>query len=139
MPPWKVQSGKLGVELSILETPPRNIPGLTFQYGKILFDNDRTDMLHSFHFGTIYLKCPCAHLGMTDSSDFDARLGATIREARLDAGYTQEEIARALGVTAATIARHELGIRRLSVSTLLQIAAVLELPLSQLIPGAAQL
>ena len=76
---------------------------------------------------------------MTDSSDFDARLGTTIREARLDAGYTQEEIARALGVTPATIARYELGIRRLSVGTLLQIAAALELPLSRLVPGAEQL
>jgi transcriptional regulator with XRE-family HTH domain len=76
---------------------------------------------------------------MTDGSDFEARLGAAIREARLDAGYTQEEIARALGVTPATIARYELGIRRLSVGTLLQIAAALEMPLSHLVPGAAQL
>jgi transcriptional regulator with XRE-family HTH domain len=76
---------------------------------------------------------------MMDDTDFDARLGAAIREARLDAGYTQEEIARVLKVTPATIARYELGIRRLSVSALLQIAAALAQPLSQLVPGADRL
>src|SRR6266540_107929 len=76
---------------------------------------------------------------MMDGPDFDARLGAAIREARLDAGYTQEEIARALKVTPATIARYELGIRRLSVGALLQIAAALEMPLSRLVPGAERL
>jgi transcriptional regulator with XRE-family HTH domain len=76
---------------------------------------------------------------MTNDADFDAQLGAAIREARLDAGYTQEEIARILEVTPATIARYELGIRRLSISGLLQIATALELPLSQLVPGANRL
>lgn len=76
---------------------------------------------------------------MTEDAAFPARLGAAIREARLDAGYTQEEIARVLGVTPATIARYELGIRRLSVGALLQLAAALDLPLSRLVPGAARL
>jgi transcriptional regulator with XRE-family HTH domain len=76
---------------------------------------------------------------MTEGAGFDARLGAAIREARLEAGYTQEEVARVLKVTPATIARYELGIRRLSVGTLLQIAAALDMPLSQLVPGAEQL
>jgi transcriptional regulator with XRE-family HTH domain len=76
---------------------------------------------------------------MTEDAAFPARLGAALREARLTAGYTQEEIARVLGVTPATIARYELGIRRLSVGALLQLAAALELPLSRLVPGAARL
>jgi transcriptional regulator with XRE-family HTH domain len=76
---------------------------------------------------------------MIEDAAFPARLGAAIREARLTAGYTQEEIARVLGVTPATIARYELGIRRLSVGALLQLAAALELPLSRLVPGAARL
>ena len=76
---------------------------------------------------------------MTEGADFDARLGAALREARLNAGYTQEEIARVLRVTPATIARYELGVRHLSVNTLFQIAAALEMPLSQLVPGAERL
>jgi transcriptional regulator with XRE-family HTH domain len=76
---------------------------------------------------------------MTDEADFAIKLGTAMRDARLDAGYTQEELARALHVTPATIARYELGIRRVSVSTLLQIAHALGQPLSQLVPGANQL
>lgn len=76
---------------------------------------------------------------MTDHADFDVRLGSAIREARLDAGYTQEEIARVLRVTPATIARYELGIRHLSVSALIRIAAALDISLSRLVPGAEQL
>lgn len=76
---------------------------------------------------------------MTEGAGFDARLGAALREARLEAGYTQEEVARVLKVTPATIARYELGIRRLSVGALLQIAAALDIPLSQLVPGAERL
>lgn len=76
---------------------------------------------------------------MTEGVDFDARLGTALREARLNAGYTQEEIARVLKVTPGTIARYELGIRHLSISTLLQIATALDTPLSRLVPGAEQL
>jgi transcriptional regulator with XRE-family HTH domain len=76
---------------------------------------------------------------MTAGADFDTRLGTALREARLNAGYTQEEIARVLKVTPATIARYELGIRHLSISTLLQIAIALDTPLSRLVPGAEQL
>jgi transcriptional regulator with XRE-family HTH domain len=76
---------------------------------------------------------------MTQGVDFDARLGAALREARLNAGYTQEEIARVLRVTPATIARYELGVRHLSASMLLQIATALDIPLSRLVPGADRL
>jgi transcriptional regulator with XRE-family HTH domain len=72
---------------------------------------------------------------MTEGADFDARLGAALREARLNAGYTQEEIARVLRVTPATIARYELGVRHLSASMLLQIATALDISLSRLVPG----
>lgn len=74
-----------------------------------------------------------------DDADFDARLGSALREARLDAGYTQEELAGVLRVKAATIARYELGIRRISVGALLRIAAALGQPLSALVPGASGL
>lgn len=76
---------------------------------------------------------------MTGDTDFDVQLGAAIRDARLDAGYTQEELAKVLRLTPATISRYELGIRRVSVNTLLQIANALDHPLSRLIPGADRL
>jgi putative transcriptional regulator len=72
----------------------------------------------------------------THESTFSLQLGATIREARLDAGYTQDELARTLGVQPATVARYELGLRTPSVESLLTIAQTLGLPITALIPGA---
>lgn len=71
---------------------------------------------------------------MTDTTDFLFKLGSALRQARVHAGYTQEDLAKALHVTPATVARYELGIRRVPIHTLLQIADVIGQPLSQILP-----
>lgn len=76
---------------------------------------------------------------MIDDAHFVVQLGAALRQARLNAGYTQENLAKALQVTPGTIARYELGIRRISVITLLQMAQVMRQPLSHIVPGATRL
>jgi transcriptional regulator with XRE-family HTH domain len=59
-------------------------------------------------------------------------LSDRIREAREDAGLTQEQIAPLLGVTLATVSRYERGIgkRGISVAMLARIAQVTGKPLS---------
>lgn len=71
----------------------------------------------------------------TEDVSFNAQLGRAIRDARLDRGYTQEELAQALRVTPATVARYELGTRSPSIATLLQIAVLLGTTIEALVPG----
>ena len=72
---------------------------------------------------------------MTRYGDLDVQIGAALREARLAQGFTQEELARALGVNRTTIARYESGLRSLPASVLLQLAALLAVPIQALVPG----
>ena len=74
---------------------------------------------------------------MNDDADsaLDMQIGAALREARLTQGFTQDELARALGVNRTTIARYESGIRSLSISALLQVARALTVPVTVLVPG----
>lgn len=67
----------------------------------------------------------------------DQQIGAALREARLTQGFTQDELAQALGINRTTIARYESGIRGLSIGALLQIAQVLDVALTTLLPGTA--
>jgi transcriptional regulator with XRE-family HTH domain len=65
----------------------------------------------------------------------DAQIGAAVREARLNRGVTQGELAAALGLTHGSIARYETGTRSLSVAQLLRIGQVLGVPAPSLLPG----
>jgi transcriptional regulator with XRE-family HTH domain len=58
-------------------------------------------------------------------NDYDARLGENIRAARLLHGFTQEQLADAIGISQPHLQRHEDGQHRVSVSRLQQIAAAL--------------
>jgi transcriptional regulator with XRE-family HTH domain len=71
-----------------------------------------------------------------DRRAFDRQLGVRLREARLTLGATQEELAKALGVSAVTVARYELGERSLPIAQLPRIARLLRLPITALLPGA---
>lgn len=71
-----------------------------------------------------------------DRRAFDKQLGARLREARLTLGATQEELAKALGVSAVTVARYELGERSLPIAQLPRVARLLRSPISALLPGA---
>lgn len=56
-----------------------------------------------------------------------------LREARIKAGYTQEAMAEGLGTSQASYARWENGVVEISVKQMLQIAAFLDTPPSELI------
>ncbi len=68
-------------------------------------------------------------------SELDTQIGVALREARLTQGFTQDELARALGVNRTTIARYESGIRSLSISALLRISHALAVPATVLVPS----
>lgn len=71
-----------------------------------------------------------------DRRAFDRQLGARLREARLTLGATQEELAKALGVSAVTVARYELGERSLPIVQLPRVARLLRSSVTALLPGA---
>ncbi len=54
---------------------------------------------------------------------------ATVRRLRNQRGWTQEELAKRVGVARATIARIETGNRRPSLTLLAQLAQVVKVPL----------
>jgi DNA-binding XRE family transcriptional regulator len=62
----------------------------------------------------------------------DVAIGARLRQARLIAGATQQELGEALGVSARTIARYETGRRRMSPVRLAAAVRFLGVPLSWL-------
>jgi transcriptional regulator with XRE-family HTH domain len=64
-------------------------------------------------------------------TDFDVgRLGARIRRLRRDAGVSLTEVARRLGVSASAVSQIETGVMQPSVSRLVEIMGVLDLPLT---------
>lgn len=64
-------------------------------------------------------------------------IGANVKKARLAKGFSQEELARMLGVSVFTVSRLERGaVRRISVNKLHTIADALNVDLSVLLEGA---
>lgn len=55
----------------------------------------------------------------------DAAVAARVREARLRAGVSQEELGAALGVTYQQVQKYEYGVNRITASRLLRMAGVL--------------
>ena len=60
-----------------------------------------------------------------DQRFFDEGLGEALQIARKQAGLTQEELARKLGLAAGTIQRYEYGTRRMSAYRLFKICKIL--------------
>lgn len=73
---------------------------------------------------------------MTDSAEIDAQTGAALRAARLSRGYRQDDLAQLLGMDRSTIARYENGERAMSISTLMQVAQLLNRSMLTLLPDA---
>jgi len=63
----------------------------------------------------------------------NAALGRRIRTLRLTKGVSQSMLARRLGVAVAKIQKYEMGACRIGVGRLIEIAAVLRLPLNALL------
>ncbi|MEW6256548.1 MAG: helix-turn-helix transcriptional regulator [Pseudomonadota bacterium] len=64
----------------------------------------------------------------------DAEIGALVRRARVTRGLSQEKLGGEIGVTFQQIQKYERGANRIAVSTLLDIARVLDLPVVSLLP-----
>lgn len=75
-------------------------------------------------------------MSLPDITDIDAQVGAAIRVERMRAGLKQEELAAAVGVDRTTLSRYESGSRSIPIGLLVQIAYVLRVPLSEIVPGA---
>ncbi len=65
---------------------------------------------------------------------YDEQLGQNIRAARLLQGFTQEQLADAVGISHQHMQRHEAGQHRLTVSRLKQIAQTLGVKATDLLP-----
>jgi transcriptional regulator with XRE-family HTH domain len=67
----------------------------------------------------------------------DKRLGQRVRARRLEIGMSQEKLADLLGVTFQQVQKYEKGINRIAASRLFDIAAALEVPISNFFEGLA--
>lgn len=73
---------------------------------------------------------------MSATSDFDAEAGKLMRAARIAAGMTQEELARAIGLTRVSVCNIESGVQgRISLGTVVACARATEVDLLCLVPG----
>lgn len=70
---------------------------------------------------------------MTDDIDIEKRIGAHVRRRRLDAGLTQEDLGRKVGVSYQQIQKYETGMNRIAVSTLMRIAAAMNTTTAELV------
>ncbi len=71
----------------------------------------------------------------TNLQDFYSELGTRIRKARMDSQINQDVLAQQLGLTRASIVNIEKGRQRPMVHTLIEIAAILNVNFTSLIPG----
>jgi transcriptional regulator with XRE-family HTH domain len=62
-----------------------------------------------------------------------AQFGANVRAARLDRGWTQEDLAHASGLATVQISRIERGGREIRLTTLLRLLKALDVPAAQLL------
>lgn len=69
-------------------------------------------------------------IGPRTEGEFNRRLGSRVRRLRLGAQRTQEEVARAAGITAAQLSQIELGKTGTTVWTLARISGALRVPLA---------
>jgi transcriptional regulator with XRE-family HTH domain len=61
------------------------------------------------------------------------QFGANVRAARLERGWTQEDLAHATGLASVQVSRIERGVREVRLTTLLRLLKALELPPERLL------
>ncbi len=62
-------------------------------------------------------------------------VGRKIRKARIDAGFSQEELAKKLKLTRGSVAKIEGGKQSVYLHLLYSVAVICKIPLSELLPG----
>jgi transcriptional regulator with XRE-family HTH domain len=71
-----------------------------------------------------------------DAAAVDSHIGRRIREERIKRGMSQSELAQRIGITYQQAHKYERGVNRTSASRLLQIASILEVEISELLPSS---
>lgn len=80
-----------------------------------------------------------APFSIHDTKAVDRYIGSRIREERIRRGMSQTDLAQLVGITYQQAHKYERGVNRTSASRLVQIAAVLGIDVSELLPGAGGL
>ncbi|WP_375414124.1 helix-turn-helix domain-containing protein [uncultured Bradyrhizobium sp.] len=68
-------------------------------------------------------------------TDIDRQIGARIRLYRNVRGYTQERLAKAVGITFQQLQKYELAKNRISASRLWEVCSVLRIPIALMFQG----
>lgn len=63
------------------------------------------------------------------------RFGANVRQARLDRGWTQEDLSHATGLATVQVSRIERGTREIRLTTLVRLIDGLDVPADKLLDG----
>jgi DNA-binding XRE family transcriptional regulator len=63
------------------------------------------------------------------------RFGANVRQARLDHGWTQEDLAHETGLATVQVSRIERGVREIRLTTLIRLLDGLDVPADKLLDG----
>ncbi len=63
------------------------------------------------------------------------RFGANVRQARLDRGWTQEDLAHETGLATVQVSRIERGVREIRLTTLVRLIDGLDVPADKLLNG----
>lgn len=71
-----------------------------------------------------------------EAKAFDHALGVRLKSARTARGLTQKALAAELGITPQQIHKYEVGLNQVPLRLLLQIALVLQVSLTDLLPGS---
>ena len=68
----------------------------------------------------------------------DARIGARLAAARKVAGFTQRQVAEAIGVSGSQLQKYEKGSNRIAASSLMTVATMLGMPISAFFDDAPE-
>ena len=71
-------------------------------------------------------------MGDSETQNRRVEIGRRIREARRRRGLSQSEVSQAAGITQASLSNYETGKRELPLSTVMNLAAALDVPLGDL-------
>jgi transcriptional regulator with XRE-family HTH domain len=72
------------------------------------------------------------------ATEIDAVIGARIRAVRLERGFSQSEVANAIGITFQQLQKYETGKNRIAAATLAALSETLDVHLSDLMPLQSQ-
>ncbi len=68
-------------------------------------------------------------------SEFDVRIGALVKQYRNRAGFSQEKLADALGITFQQIQKYENGVNRIAAGRLFEMSNILNMPVQSFFAG----